>query len=136
MKPRLKLFGLLAVLTLTLVAVAYAAIPGNYTVRQNFTVDKSTGAVLMDDGCYTTLGNGSLSTSGTGVLNLSGTASTSVPCCKLILSCTAAGCLVGSTSASTTLPLPANALLTLPVNNVNQVWVSGGTNTVGFVYMR
>ena len=137
MNPRLKLFGLLAVLIFTLVAVAYAAIPSNFQVQQNQVVDKSTRALLMEEGSYTTFGNGSLtfSGSGTSTLNLSGTGSTSVPCLALTLTCTSSGCLVSSTTAAGTLPLPANVPFTMRVNNVNAVYVTGGSaNNVGYAY--
>lgn len=95
-----------------------------------------TGDLPVLDSAYSTVGHGSLATSGTTVLCLTGTAATSVPCSKLLLSCTAAGCLLSSSTAAATVPLPANQPLLLPVSDANKVYVSGGTNTVGYMYFR
>ena len=87
---------------------------------------------------YATVGQGSLTFTGTGtsVLNLSGTASTSVPCSHLVISVAGTGCLVGTSSSSQALAMPAGTL-ELPVANVNQLWISGGTgNTVGYLYFQ
>ena len=57
----------------------------------------------------------------------------SQPCSAVVLCCTTSGAMVSSSSAAGTIPLPANVPLTLPVSNVNTIWVSGGTgNSIGY----
>ena len=58
----------------------------------------------------------------------------SVPCSRLILSCTSAGVLVGTGTAAGTWPLPANVPTPIPVVDVNRLWVTGSTQTVGYLW--
>jgi hypothetical protein len=90
--------------------------------------------VQLVEETYGTIGNGTLAVSGTGGLCLSGTVS--LPCGKVILTTTASGLLVGSSTASGTLPLPANTALTISASNVNLIYLSGGTGNVGYLYQR
>ena len=87
---------------------------------------------------YTTFGQGSLTWTGTNtsILCLSGTGATSVPCSQVILSVTGTGVLCGSSSTSVAFPVPATPF-TLPLSNVNQLYLSGGTyNTAKYLYFK
>ena len=60
----------------------------------------------------------------------------SQPCSNVTLSTTGTGCLVGTGTASGVFPLPANLPVTIPVSDVNKVWVSGGTATIGYLWVK
>ena len=109
---------------------------GNYysgqTPNDPFTHNSASGAVLVNN-AYSAVGSGSLSVSQTAGLSLSGT--NSYPCSQVVLCSSTTGALVGSSSASTTLPLPANTPLMLPVSNTNLLFLSG-TATVGYLYLQ
>jgi hypothetical protein len=85
-------------------------------------------------------GSTQLVATGTNALCLSGTAATSIPCNNMLLTASATGALIGSTSATATFPLPSGlTTTTFPVTNVNQVWVmppSSGTVTVNACYAQ
>ena len=60
----------------------------------------------------------------------------SVPCHGLTLSTSTAGCMLSSGTAAGTVLIPANVPVTLPVTNVNQLYISGGPTpiTLGWFY--
>ena len=102
----------------------------------------STGVLGLDGQQFLTSSGSAVSYSGTGALTgaLSGAYSpsgASQPCSVLQLTCTSSGCLLGSTSSNVTYPLIANIPTQFPVNNVNTLWISGGSaNSVRYFWCR
>jgi hypothetical protein len=103
----------------------------NNTPNDPFTHNQNNGGILTTS-TYGIVGNGTL-TIAASLSSVSLSGSVSNPCSQIIVCTPTAGVLLGSTTATGTLPLPANVPMTFPLSNTNLLYASGSSSGTGQV---